>query len=103
MRGVPISQLYEMISLLKFCRNLKHPHIISLLAYSMTSEQIVLVTNYVDGNNSDTIIFNKKYAKEVRQEFHRHFNVHSYYGYDDSVCIVAVYSSHGCRNSTKSC
>ena len=47
------------------CRNLRNPHIISLLAYALNEEAIVLVTNYVDGHNFHKIIFDKDLVKEV--------------------------------------
>lgn len=43
-------------------RNLKHPHIVNLLAYALNN---VLVTNFVDGNNLQKIIFDKDLVKEV--------------------------------------
>ena len=47
------------------CRNLKHPHIVSLLAYCVNNENLILVMNYVDGSNLDTLIFSKNRACEV--------------------------------------
>ena len=42
------------------CRTLKHPNIVELMAYAKSEEEIVLVTNFVDGSNLDTILFGKK-------------------------------------------
>ena len=42
------------------CRDLKHPNIVQLLAYAICEEEIVLVTNFVDGNNLDKILFGKE-------------------------------------------
>ena len=36
------------------------------MAYAMTEEEIVLVTNFVEGSNLDSILFGKKSLKEVR-------------------------------------
>jgi serine/threonine protein kinase len=47
-----------------YCRNLSHPNIISLLAYVVSKEEIVLITNYVKGCNLDRILFGSS-PKEV--------------------------------------
>ena len=52
-----------------FLRKLNHSHIITLLAFSLTHEELILVTNYVDGKNLDTVIFSKDYVKDVRNSF----------------------------------
>ena len=38
---------------------MKHPNIVSLLGYSVSSEAIVLIMNYVPGKNLDVLIFGK--------------------------------------------
>ena len=42
------------------CRKLKHPNIISLLGYSFTEDELILITNYVKGSNLDSMLFGKK-------------------------------------------
>lgn len=41
-------------------RKLSHPNIISFLAYAVSDEDIVLVTNYVSGKNLEKLLFGKK-------------------------------------------
>ena len=41
---------------------------VELLAYAMSEEEIVLVTNFVDGSNLDKILFGKK-PQEVKVEY----------------------------------
>ena len=47
---------------------MKHPNIVELLAYAMSEEEIVLMTNFVDGSNLDKILFGKK-PQEVAVEY----------------------------------
>ena len=49
-----------LIIVMMCCRTLKHPNIVELMAYAKSEEEIVLVTNFVDGSNLDTILFGKK-------------------------------------------
>lgn len=44
-------------------RKLNHPNIISLLGYSFSEEELILITNYVKGSNLDTMLFGKKAVK----------------------------------------
>ena len=46
-------------SVLKY-RKLSHPNIISLMGYSFSEDEIVLITNYVEGSNLDKILFGKE-------------------------------------------
>ena len=48
------------IHFVMYFRNLKHPNIVELIAYAMSEEEIVLVTNFDDGSNLDNILFQKK-------------------------------------------
>ena len=44
---------------------LNHPNIISLLGYTKSDQEIILIMNYVDGNNLDRMIFGSKDKREV--------------------------------------
>ena len=48
-----------------YYRDLHHPNIVNLLAYAIDEEQVVLVTNYVDGTNLERVIFSKSLGQEV--------------------------------------
>ena len=41
---------------------MKHPNIVELLAYALSEEEIVLVTNFIDGSNLDKILFAVEYV-----------------------------------------
>ncbi len=47
------------------CRQLNHPNIISLLGYSVNEDEIILITNFMDGHNLDRLLFGKKDKREV--------------------------------------
>ena len=38
-------------------RLLKHPNLVSLLGYSVSADEIVLIINFVSGSNLDIILF----------------------------------------------
>lgn len=40
-------------------RLLKHPNIVSLLGVTASAEEIVLILNFISGNNLDMLIFGK--------------------------------------------
>ena len=44
---------------------LKHPNIILLLGYTKSADEIILIMNYIDGDNLDRMIFGKKEKREV--------------------------------------
>jgi len=39
---------------------LKHPNIVSLLGVAASAEEIVLILNFISGNNLDMLIFGKE-------------------------------------------
>ena len=47
-----------------FCRKLRHPNIITLMAYSISENQLHIVTNYVEGPTLDKLLF-EKFGDEV--------------------------------------
>ena len=44
-------------------------HKVIAINYSFRNSEIILVTNYINGNNLDTIIFKKECLKDVRIPF----------------------------------
>ena len=46
-------------------RQLKHPNIVSLMGYTKNDDEIILIMNYVDGNNLDRLLFDKREKREV--------------------------------------
>lgn len=59
----------EVKSYFKFYRNLKHPNIINLIGYAVTDEQVVIVTNFINGNNLDKILFKKHLHDKASVKF----------------------------------
>ena len=41
------------------CRKLRHPNIITLMAYSINEHELHIVTNFVEGKTLDKLIFGK--------------------------------------------
>lgn len=48
-----------------FYRKLQHPNIITLLGYSFSDDEIILITNYVKGCNLDKMLFGKTTRVQV--------------------------------------
>lgn len=44
---------------------LKHPNIVSLLGYTKSVDEIILIMNYIDGDNLDRMIFGTREKREV--------------------------------------
>lgn len=65
--GVRRSRILSYLPLVYSCgyRDLAHPNIVRLLAYSMSEAEVVLVMNFVKGTDLERVLFSKKYAKEV--------------------------------------
>ena len=45
------------LSISHMFRLLKHPNLVSLLGYSASADEIVLIMNFVSGSNLDTMLF----------------------------------------------
>lgn len=58
---------YTLLFIIAICRDLNHPNIITLFAYCITREEVVLVMNYVNGSNLDKLLFSRLHDyKEAR-------------------------------------
>lgn len=50
---------------LSLCRLLKHPNIVSLLGYTVSSSEVMLIMNFIEGKNLDSLIFGRPYLIRV--------------------------------------
>lgn len=58
-----ITYVYSLVipySHLVIYSQLKHPNIVSLLGYTKSADEIILVMNYIDGDSLDRMIFSTK-------------------------------------------
>ena len=53
-----------------YCRQLDHPNIISLLGYTTSEEESILITNFIDGKNLAQMLLGKWDYKEVRISYY---------------------------------
>lgn len=63
-----ITYVYSLVipySHLVIYSQLKHPNIVSLLGYTKSVDEIILIMNYIDGDNLDRMIFGTREKREV--------------------------------------